>query len=107
VGKVIHAIIDNYATHKHPKVFRCARSVRRGFLSGICNQAGRPSKSPTVGVFFFLLRGHLRRTVLASNATRPELLTLKTVSESGGSTPFGCLWLSLFSTMHMLLVSSR
>jgi hypothetical protein len=33
VGKVIHAIVDNYATHKHPKV--------RQWLARILAQRGR------------------------------------------------------------------
>ena len=30
VGKVIHAIVDNYATHKHPKVRQCWRGIPAG-----------------------------------------------------------------------------
>jgi hypothetical protein len=30
VGKVIYAIVDNYATHKHPKVRQCLRRASEG-----------------------------------------------------------------------------
>ena len=29
-GKLIHTVLDNYATHKHPKVLACWRAIRAG-----------------------------------------------------------------------------
>ena len=42
VGKVIHAIVDNYATHKHPK-------VRQWLASMSSERVGRTNRSPTTG----------------------------------------------------------
>jgi hypothetical protein len=37
-GKIIHAVIDNYATHKHPKVLRPALSPALE-LAGVTQKA--------------------------------------------------------------------
>ena len=44
-GKVIHTVLDNYATHKHPKVLAWLRAIRAG--PSISRQPRPPGSTPS------------------------------------------------------------
>lgn len=86
VGKVIHAIVDNYATHKHPKVLEWLADHPRWVFHFTPTSA---SWINAVGGFFSIItRRSIRRGVFKSVADLQDAITRYIREHNRASKPF-------------------
>src|ERR1700724_1530009 len=85
-GKLIHAVIDNYATHKHPNVLKWLAAHPRWTFHFTPTSASWPHAGG--GVFSSMTRGRIRRGVFKSVAELEDAITRYIKSHNKTAEPF-------------------
>jgi transposase len=106
-GKLIHAVIDNYATHKHPNVLKWLAAHPRWTFHFTPTSASW--LNAVEGFFSTITRGRIRRGVFKSVAELEDAITRYIKAHNKTSEPF--VWTAtapaIFEKLNQIPVPSE